>query len=842
MKKLIFLLLIVHCSLLIAFGQVPQSFKYQAIVRDNLGNPITSKTVYFHVSILKGSISGTVAYSEEQQAQTNQYGLVNFNIGDGTNQIQSISSIDWAGDKYFIKLQYKETFSADYQPMGTSQLESVPYSLYSEKSGTAGPTGATGPTGSIGVTGATGQTLYHNGTTWVANNNIYNDGTAVGIGTTSPWSAGASAKIIQLSATQYPQYLLQSTSANLDNKLWRLIGRDSKFFQIQTLSDAFDNEQTGLQIERNANSIVSVSFPNGNVGISTTTPAYTLDVTGTGQFTNTLKIGSYTLPSNDGTAGQVLATNGSGSLSWTTLSSGTSGGWALNGNLNTNPSTNYIGTSDLHPLVFRVNSVKSGLIDPVSYNSAFGFEALMNNNGGMYNTASGVDALYANTTGSFNSADGDGALNSNTIGTNNTANGYLALAFNIDGKWNTADGSSALKSNISGSYNTANGYYSMNGNTYGQENTAIGVQALKLNTTGSYNTAIGVNSLYSNIDGNYNTASGHKALYSNTNGWSNTAIGYSALNKNTTASDNTACGMYALELNNGDYNSALGFQALGLNTNGYNNTAIGFYAGKNNSIGHDNLFLGYSAGISNISGIGNQFIGSNAGHNSIASWNTLIGDNAGYRITSGHDNQFIGSQSGTNTTIGSYNICLGTWAGNNNISGSYNTYLGNGANSADGVNNSAAIGNVAYVEASNTIVLGSINGVNGAGATSVVAIGRTTPAYGYMLSVNGKIISEELKVQLVATWPDYVFDEKYQLMPLVELEKSIDQEKHLPGLPSAADVKNDGIMVGDMQAKLLKKVEELTLYVIKLQKQNDELAKKDKEIMQMINDNINCNY
>jgi len=106
-----------------------------------------------------------------------------------------------------------------------------------------------------------------------------------------------------------------------------------------------------------------------------------------------------------------------------------------------------------------------------------------------------------------------------------------------------------------------------------------------------------------------------------------------------------------------------------------------------------------------------------------------------------------------------------------------------------------------------------------------VMIGTTTPAAGYILSVDGKIMSEELKVQLSGDWPDYVFHDKYKLPSLQNLEASIKINKRLPGMPSAAEVKKDGIIVGQMQTKMMEKIEELTLYIISLQKQIDELKK-----------------
>lgn len=123
----------------------------------------------------------------------------------------------------------------------------------------------------------------------------------------------------------------------------------------------------------------------------------------------------------------------------------------------------------------------------------------------------------------------------------------------------------------------------------------------------------------------------------------------------------------------------------------------------------------------------------------------------------------------------------------------------------------ASGGNRMAINTDGTIVIGSSN----------------NPATGYLLSVNGKAICEELKVQLSPNWPDYVFNSDYKLMPLEDLEKSIIKNKHLPNIPSAADITADkGFEVGEMNRKLLEKVEELTLYIIELNKKNIELNKE----------------
>jgi hypothetical protein len=92
------------------------------------------------------------------------------------------------------------------------------------------------------------------------------------------------------------------------------------------------------------------------------------------------------------------------------------------------------------------------------------------------------------------------------------------------------------------------------------------------------------------------------------------------------------------------------------------------------------------------------------------------------------------------------------------------------------------------------------------------------------VSINGNIVSKKLTV-LPSPWADYVFAKNYKLRSLTSLESFIKQNKHLPEVPSAKEVEEKGISVGENQALLLKKIEELTLYVISLQKQVNELKK-----------------
>jgi len=111
-------------------------------------------------------------------------------------------------------------------------------------------------------------------------------------------------------------------------------------------------------------------------------------------------------------------------------------------------------------------------------------------------------------------------------------------------------------------------------------------------------------------------------------------------------------------------------------------------------------------------------------------------------------------------------------------------------------------------------------------STGDMGIG-TTDTKGYKLAVNGKIRTQEIKVE-AANWPDYVFAKDYKLLSLKETEQHIKEKGHLPGIPSAEEVKANGVDLGEMNIKLLKKIEELTLHLIEIKKELDTLKKLKK--------------
>ncbi len=110
-----------------------------------------------------------------------------------------------------------------------------------------------------------------------------------------------------------------------------------------------------------------------------------------------------------------------------------------------------------------------------------------------------------------------------------------------------------------------------------------------------------------------------------------------------------------------------------------------------------------------------------------------------------------------------------------------------------------------------------------------VSIGTSVVATGFRVSINGKLMCEELQVKLQNTWPDYVFNRGYKLESIYSLENYIKINRRLPGIPSAKEMDKKGIGVGEMQRLQMQKIEELTLYVIQLKKEIDDLKKELKK-------------
>ena len=331
------------------------------------------------------------------------------------------------------------------------------------------------------------------------------------------------------------------------------------------------------------------------------------------------------------------------------------------------------------------------------------------------NTFVGLFAGLSNTTGSTDTFVGYFAGKSNTTGFNNSYVGWAAGAQGSTASNNAFFGTGA------GAQNTAS-FNSFFGSTAGNQNTTGTGNAFFGSAAGTANTVGGSNSFF-----------GGSAGAANSIGHDNTFLGYNAGINNTGGP----------ALNNGDFNTFVGSRSGASNVTGWDNSFFGYNSGYANTDGAGNAYFGYETGESNLTSCCNSFFGYRAGKLTIAGANSFFGDNSGVQNTTGTYNAFFGFNAGSETTTGSQNSFFGTDAGNANKAGTNNSFFGSNSglytegnnNSGLGVlastnaavNNGTAIGAHSYVTQNDSIVLGSINGVNGAAADTKVGIGTTAP-------------------------------------------------------------------------------------------------------------------
>jgi hypothetical protein len=373
--------------------------------------------------------------------------------------------------------------------------------------------------------------------------------------------------------------------------------------------------------------------------------------------------------------------------------------------------------------------------------------------------------------------------------------------------------------------------------------------------TGDYNAYVGVGSGFYNTTGYNNAFFGTNSGLNNSTGYSNAYFGY-----NTGASNNAG---YA--------NAIFGATAGQNNTSGFANTLIGFAAGQIGVSGDRNTYLGYASGLDN-NGSDNTFLGLGSGRGITSSnFNVCIGKDAGF---SGNSNG-AGTQLTNVTLIGGLakavgNLTNASAIGYNAVVSANNALiLGNGVNV--GIGNTApnnkleitsattntsglrftnlkststpsASNNLGLsVDANGDVILVPASGgtlpqgadvwdqlTNGADylirnknnkSVMIGTVAAAKTSVDYKLYVEKGILAEKVKISAQANWPDYVFGKDYSLMSLKEVESYITTNNHLPEVPSAEVIAKDGLDLGTMDATLLKKVEELTLYLIEQSKQ-----------------------
>jgi hypothetical protein len=132
MKKL-FLLLTFYAQLLIFLGQAPQSFNYQAVIRDSSNSIISNQSIGVQIAILQGNANGNSVYTETFSETTNDYGLINLQLGSGTST-DDFNTISWENGPFFIETSIDVNGGSNYLLMGATQIMSVPYAIHSSTS------------------------------------------------------------------------------------------------------------------------------------------------------------------------------------------------------------------------------------------------------------------------------------------------------------------------------------------------------------------------------------------------------------------------------------------------------------------------------------------------------------------------------------------------------------------------------------------------------------------------------------------------------------------------------------------------------------------------------------
>jgi hypothetical protein len=237
-----------------------------------------------------------------------------------------------------------------------------------------------------------------------------------------------------------------------------------------------------------------------------------------------------------------------------------------------------------------------------------------------------------------------------------------------------------------------------------------------------------------------NTFIGAEAGRYNETGFSNTYLGAYAGRLNVTGIKNTVVGALAGSTDTaGNFNTYIGMEAGGREGWGQDNTAVGSEAGaflSPDGASNGNSYLGMQAGILSLNSSGNVAVGRRAGRGGVhptyglGNYNVFIGDSSGLTSLNSHSNVVIGRMAARSITNGSRNVMIGDSAGYNNTQGDNNVYIGSVARgSSASLINAAAIGNRAYVTTSNSLVLGSVAGENGASSGVKVGIGVSGPAY-----------------------------------------------------------------------------------------------------------------
>ena len=373
-----------------------------------------------------------------------------------------------------------------------------------------------------------------------------------------------------------------------------------------------------------------------------------------------------------------------------------------------------------------------------------------------------------------------------------------------------------------------------------------------------------------NSNAPFNVFIGTRAGQNTSSGGYNIFIGRDAGSNNTSGTRNFMMGVNSGVLSNGNDNMFLGYYAGAKNSTGSSNFIAGVSAGPNNTTGSSNMILGRDAGYDNTTGNNNSFIGYSSGVGVVSgSNNTLIGSLT-KAIGAGAATITNATAIGANAEVSASNSVVLGGTGSNQVSvGIGNTaptarlHVSAGGSTATGVrleNLPTTTGSVfpLFVDASGNVMRSSTAGAREAAESLdrhwtltadnhlinsnlggiMIGTGLNSTPEGYKLYVSEGILTERVKVAVKSTadWRDNVLQDDYKLRSVEEVEMFIKENKHLPGVPSAQEMVENGNDLQKTDAVLLEKVEEMMLYIIELKKENAALKSKMQGIEQKLSE------
>ena len=549
MKNSTQIIFFVSCffTLFSASAQAPQKMSYQAVIRNASNTLVANTNVSMKISILQGSATGTVTYMETQNTTTNVNGLATIQIGAGTAVTGVFADIPWSNGLFFIKTETDPTGGTSYTITGTSQLMSVPYALYAEKSGNA----SWGLDGNFGTTTTNFIGTRNNNDVVFKRNDVLagrigidniSFGNSASLNNTTGYNNAAfglfalPSNTIGINNTAIGSYSLYSNTSGSNNTA---LGLSALYDTTGSYNIGIGSQvsvpQPLLNHQMSIGNVIygadMTSAANGKIGIGVSVPTEKLEVAGKTKTTN-LQV------TNGAGVDKILTSDAMGNASWQTKVDN----WTSTGTTISNTNTGNVGIGTTTPSSYGGFSGKT--LEIASYdfspnnpsNLTFSYETNANNRSiGSITWALKNATTPEKRTSLIASRLENGAPVGAPFGnleffTNNGTSLIKAMEISYLGivripKLEISTNAGAGKTLMSDAAGNATWQFPW---TNAAGNTFYGTNALAANTTGFENTAIGINSLVSNTSGNYNTAIGKGALNGVTTGLNNTGIGDTA--------------------------------------------------------------------------------------------------------------------------------------------------------------------------------------------------------------------------------------------------------------------------------------------------------------------------